>query len=105
MALLNALPVQKVLQVLGELLQGEGCLPPGRTPVPPGIQGDDPIMGGKGLHLVLKIGVVLSVSVEQDQGEALPHLLVVQRDIHVSSCLLMSQSPAGLFCVSKARFV
>ena len=63
----------------------------------PGVQGDDPIVGGERLHLVLKIGVVLSVSVEQDQGEALPLLLVVQRDIHVLFLSPYVTKPCGAF--------
>ena len=82
MAFFNSLPVQELLQIFSELVQGEGGRPPGRPAVAPGVQGDDPVPVGEGAYLALEVGVILSVAVEEDQGEALPRLHIVQRDVH-----------------------
>ena len=49
------------------------------------------------LHELLEAVKNVSVSVEQDQGEALPHLLVVQRDIHVFFLSPYVTKPGGAF--------
>ena len=39
----NPLFIQKGFQILGELLQGEGGVPPRALPMPPGVHRDDPV--------------------------------------------------------------
>ena len=89
---LNLLLVQEVQQVLGKLGHGEGGLAPGGLSMAPGVDGIDRVVEGKGPHLVDKIGTVLPVAVEEEQGRPAALLDIAHGDVRHRGLL----SPACL---------
>ena len=59
--------IHKIMQILGELPDGERLLPAGRLPVSPGVQSDHAVPFLKIFDLMYKIAAVLPVTVEENK--------------------------------------
>ena len=74
--------VHEIEQVVGKLGEGEGGSSHGGTAVAPGIHSTDKKVAGKRGDLMLEIGAVLAVAVEEQQGGAVTGADGMKLNIH-----------------------
>ena len=74
--------VHEIRQIVGEALDGERALAPGRLSMAAGIHGQHAKVLCKERNLMDEVGRVLAVSVQQDQRFPRARLGTVQSDVH-----------------------
>ena len=82
MRFLYGVLIHKRQQILCKLTDGKRCFATRCLPMSTSINGDDTEMLGERFHLMFKITTVLSISMKQNQGEAVSLFDIVVTDIH-----------------------